>query len=78
MVRTRETRRTEEGKEVMADATEGGVPAAGGALSGAATQNAVIKRQRALQAANKSLTPYNPKKRISPGGPPGDAGVPKS
>ena len=62
----------------MADSTEAGTPQAGATLSGSATSNAVIKRQRALQAANKSLTPYNPKKRISPGGPPGDAGVPKS
>ena len=62
----------------MADSTEAGTPQAGATLSGSVTRNAVIKRQRALQAANKSLTPYNPKKRISPGGPPGDAGVPKS
>ena len=62
----------------MADSTEAGTPQAGATLSGSATSNAVIKRQRALQASNKSLTPYNPKKRISPGGPPGDAGVPKS
>ena len=62
----------------MADSTEAGTPQAGATLSGSATSNAVIKRQRALQVANKSLTPYNPKKRISPGGPPGDAGVPKS
>ena len=62
----------------MADSTEAGTPQAGATLSGSATSNAVINRQRALQAANKSLTPYNPKKRISPGGPPGDAGVPKS
>ena len=62
----------------MADVTESGVPAAGGALSGAASQNAVIKRQRALQNSSKSLTPYNPKKHVGAGGPPGTQGVPRS
>jgi hypothetical protein len=62
----------------MADATESGIPQAGGQLSGEVTRKAAIRRQQALQAANKSLTPYNPKKHVGAGGPPGTAGVPKS
>ena len=62
----------------MADSTEAGTPQAGATLSGSATSNAVIKRQRALQNSNKSLTPYNPKKHVGAGGPPGTQGVPRS